>query len=104
MRMSLILGDLEELILLSVQASRPAAQVTGIRNNLETHARHTLSAGAIDRVLRRLNKKGFAASQLVTSKPDGEGRKTRYWMLTKKGSTALERMENIRKLIRGAVA
>lgn len=102
--MSLILGDLEELILLSVKAYHPSVTVTGIRNRLTDKAQHPVSSGAIDRALRRLEQKGLTVSELITSKSDGSGRKNCHWQLTKKGAEALEKMETIRQSVRGTGA
>ena len=97
--MSMILGDLEELLLLTVQRQSPA-RVTGIQGHLQDSAGIIVLGGAIDQTLRRLQQKGFVGSLLDGPPPGESGRKVRSFWITEAGIAALARAESVRQAVR----
>ena len=83
------LGELEELILLSLRVIGADANSLEIQQVLEREADRPLSLGAIYAALDRLGEKGFVDSHLGEPTPVRGGRRKRFYALTSAGLGAL---------------
>ncbi len=98
------LGELEELILLSIGSLGDDAYAVAIQQELSDKARRTPDITAIHSVLRRLEAKGFATSDMGGATNERGGRRKRYYTMTVAGRKALDnsmviRMELYKKLL-----
>ena len=84
------LGELEELILLSIGCLGEESYTVPIQQLLETTTGRVISMGALYTSLERLRKKGFALSSM--SKPTAErgGKSKRVYSVTYEGECALK--------------
>lgn len=84
------IGELEELVLLAVGALTENAYAVTILDELTQSAGRTLDITAIHSVLRRLEKKGFVASEMRGATAERGGRRKRYFILTRAGRAVLD--------------
>ncbi|MEQ8584063.1 MAG: helix-turn-helix transcriptional regulator [Marinoscillum sp.] len=97
------IGELEELVLLTVGALLDEAYAVAILDELHKQANRLVDVTAIHSVLRRLEKKGLVGSEMKGATQERGGRRKRYFMLTQAGRQVLEesmavRMELYQKL------
>jgi DNA-binding PadR family transcriptional regulator len=90
------LGELEELILLTVGILYRKAYGVAVMDEIEKQTGRSLNISAVHAVLQRLEDKGFVRSEL--SEPTGErgGRRKRMFHLTAAGKKALEEVNELR--------
>jgi len=83
------LGELEELVLLTVGILYPEAYGVAVMDQLKEQADRRLNISAIHAVLSRLEDKGLLTSEM--SNPTGErgGRRKRIFSLTQSGKAVL---------------
>jgi DNA-binding PadR family transcriptional regulator len=93
------LGELEELILLSLRMIGADASSLGIQQALEREADRPLSLGAIYAALDRLGGKGFVDSRLGDPTPVRGGRRKRFYALTDAGLEALVAKRRLRRAL-----
>jgi DNA-binding PadR family transcriptional regulator len=91
------LGELEELVLLCLQAVDGDAATVDIQQMLEEAADRALSLGAIYAALDRLTGKGFVRSDLGEPTPVPGGRRKRLYTVTPDGAAALVAKREIRR-------
>lgn len=83
------LGEFEEIVLLTVGILHGNAYGVTIKDEIEERLHRTVSVGALQTTLRRLEKKGFLTSgHGETSKSRG-GRPKLYFTLTAYGKKAI---------------
>jgi DNA-binding PadR family transcriptional regulator len=83
------LGEFEEIVLLTVGILHGNAYGVTIKDEIEERLKRTVSVGALQTTLRRLEKKGYlSASHGDTSKSRG-GRPKLYFTLTAYGKKAI---------------
>ena len=84
------LGELEELILLTVGILYPEAYGVGVMDEIDKQAGRKLNISAVHAVLTRLEEKGFVSSRMSEPSPERGGRRKRIFLLTAAGKKALE--------------
>jgi DNA-binding PadR family transcriptional regulator len=84
------LGELEELILLTVGILYQKAYGVAVMDEIENQTGRSLNISGVHAVLQRLEEKGLLKSEM--SEPTGErgGRRKRLFMLTAAGKRSLE--------------
>src|ERR1700742_317769 len=93
------LGELEELILLTVASLHTEAYAVSVKTELETRARRTMNISAIHSVLYRLEEKGFLKSAFGGATQKRGGKMKRYFRTTNAGLAALKEARAIREEI-----
>lgn len=90
------LGELEELILLTVGILYKKAYGVAVMDEIEKQTGRSLNISAVHAVLQRLEDKGLVTSKM--SEPTGErgGRRKRIFYLTAAGKKALEEANELR--------
>ena len=84
------LGEFEEIVLLTVGILDGDAYGVTIRNEIESRLSRTVSVGALQTTLRRLEKKGFLEAKHGESSESRGGRPKLFFTLTTSGKKALE--------------
>ena len=93
------LGELEELILLTVASLDTQAYAVSVKSELEKNARRTINISAIHSVLYRLEDKGFLKSSFGGATQKRGGKMKRYFRTTNTGLAALREARSIREQI-----
>ena len=76
------LGEFEEIVLLTVAILHDEAYGIAIINEMETRLNRKVSIGALQTVLRRLEKKSFLTSKFGEKTKIRGGKRKRYFSLT----------------------
>jgi PadR family transcriptional regulator PadR len=84
------LGELEELILLTVGILYPEAYGVAVMDEIEKQAGRKLNISAVHAVLTRLEEKGFVSSKVSDPTQERGGRRKRIFLLSAAGKKALE--------------
>ena len=84
------LGELEELILLTVGILYPEAYGVAVMDEIEKQAGRKLNISAVHAVLTRLEEKGFVSSKMSDPTQERGGRRKRIFLLSAAGKKALE--------------
>ena len=84
------LGEFEELVLLTVAVLYGEAYGIAIIDEMERRLERTVSIGSLQTVLRRLEKKGYLASELGEVTKVRGGKRKRFFTVTNLGRKALE--------------
>ena len=90
------IGELEELVLLTVAVLGDDAYGVPIKEQIEQRASRTMSLGALHSTIGRLEEKGFLKSYLGGATHERGGRRKRYFQLTPGGKAALRDIKNLR--------
>jgi len=90
------LGELEELILLTVGVLYEKAYGVAVMEEIENQAGRKLNISAVHAVLKRLEEKGFIKSAMGGATAERGGRRKRMFQLTSTGKKALEETNEIR--------
>lgn len=90
------LGELEELVLLTVGILYPEAYGVGVMDAIEQQAGRSLNISAVHSVLTRLEEKGFLKSKMGDPSQERGGRRKRIFLLTAAGKRALEEANEMR--------
>lgn len=90
------LGELEELILLTVGVLYPHAYSVAVMDELDHSANRRLNISAVHSVLQRLEGKGLLKSEMGDPTQERGGRRKRIFMLTAAGKRALEQTHALR--------
>lgn len=90
------LGELEELVLLTVGTLYPEAYGVGVMDEIEKQTGRQLNISAVHSVLTRLEEKGFLTSKMSEPTQERGGRRKRIFLLTAIGKRALEEANEIR--------
>ena len=88
------LGELEQLLLLSILHLGDDAYAKSIRLHLHESVGRSVSLGSIYVSLTRLENKGWARSWLADPTPVRGGRAKRYYEVTAAGREALQRSKD----------
>jgi PadR family transcriptional regulator, regulatory protein PadR len=96
------LGELEQLILLSILRLGPDAYGLSITRELETEAGRRLSRGALYTSLDRLETKGLLRWRLEAGGPERQALPKRVYSMTPRGIVALRSAHRVlRRMWRG---
>jgi DNA-binding PadR family transcriptional regulator len=90
------LGELEELVLLTVGVLFPEAYGISVMDEIETQVGRSLNISAVHSVLTRLEDKGFLKSKMSDPTDERGGRRKRIFLLTAAGKRALEESNEVR--------
>jgi PadR family transcriptional regulator PadR len=90
------LGELEELVLLTVGILHPEAYGVAVMDEIEKQAGRSLNISAVHSVLTRLEDKGYLKSKMGDPSQERGGRRKRIFLLTAAGKRALEEANEMR--------
>ncbi|HTF20722.1 MAG TPA: PadR family transcriptional regulator [Chryseolinea sp.] len=90
------LGELEELILLTVGILYPDAYGVAVMDEVLKNTGRQLNISAVHAVLTRLEAKGYVRSAMSDPTSSRGGRRKRIFTLTAAGSKALEEANEVR--------
>jgi PadR family transcriptional regulator PadR len=93
------LGELEELILLTVASLDTEAYAVSVKTELEKKAKRKANISAIHSVLYRLEDKGFLKSSFGGATQKRGGKMKRYFQVTNAGLAALKEARSMRENI-----
>ena len=90
------IGELEELILLTVGILYEQAYGVAIMDEIENQTGRVLNISAVHAVLTRLEEKGLLKSKMSDPTDERGGRRKRIFLLTASGKRALETTHELR--------
>lgn len=90
------LGELEELVLLTVGSLFDEAYGVAVMDEVKATAGRDMNISAIHAVLRRLGEKGFLKSRMGEPSNERGGRRKRLFTLTKVGKIVLDESNSLR--------
>jgi DNA-binding PadR family transcriptional regulator len=90
------LGELEELILLTVGILNQGAYGVSILEEIKNQTGRSVNISAIHTVLNRLEEKGFLQSKMGGATEKRGGRRKRLFTLSATGRTAIEQVKTVR--------
>ncbi|MGD1839640.1 MAG: PadR family transcriptional regulator [Thermonemataceae bacterium] len=90
------IGELEELVLLSILLLQEEAYLLRIQEVLKAEAQRSLSLGSLHNTLSRLEKKDLLQSSLGGATKARGGRRKRFYELTNTGKQTLTHLQEIR--------
>lgn len=90
------LGELEELVLLTVGSLFEEAYGVAVMDELREKTGRDMNISAIHAVLRRLQEKDLLSSKMGGSTNERGGRRKRLFTLTKAGKLALDQSAAVR--------
>jgi PadR family transcriptional regulator, regulatory protein PadR len=85
------LGEFEHIVLIALLRLGDRAYGVTVRQEIETRAKREVSIGAIYATLDRLEAKGYVKSRLGEPTSERGGRSKRFFQVTAKGMTAVNR-------------
>tara|TARA_R110000796_G_scaffold71409_3_gene162051 strand:+ start:42717 stop:43046 length:330 start_codon:yes stop_codon:yes gene_type:complete len=83
------LGEFEEIVLLTVAILHGEAYGVAIIDEIESRLGRSVSIGALQTVLRRLEDKGFLTSEFGEATKVRGGKRKRFFTVTSLGKTTL---------------
>lgn len=83
------LGEFEEIVLLTVAILGQDAYGFGIIEEMESRLKRSVSIGALQQVLKRLEQKGYLSSELGEATRIRGGKRKRFFKLTNSGKEIL---------------
>jgi PadR family transcriptional regulator PadR len=86
------IGELEELVLLSVGSLSEQAYAVSILEVIEENSKRTLDVTAVHSVLRRLDSKGYVKSTMGGATKERGGRRKRLFRLTQAGRAVIDEL------------
>ncbi len=90
------IGELEELVLLSVGSLYKDAYGVSIMDEIKAETGRDLNISAVHAVLKRLESKGFVKSWMGGATNERGGRRKRYFTLTVSGKKVLDESMSLR--------
>ena len=90
------LGELEELILLTVGSLNNEAYGVSIMDEIKVRSGRDLNVSAVHAVLKRLETKGYLKSWMGGATNERGGRRKRYFSMTAVGKQALDKSMQFR--------
>ena len=97
------LGELEEIVLLTVAILHGNAYGNAIVNEMEERLERRVSIGSLQVVLRRLEKKGYLTSEFGEATKTRGGKRKRYFAVTNLGKQALKETRDQRMSLWNAI-
>ena|SRR5579864_6708555 len=96
------LGEFEHIVVLAVLRLADHAYGVTVRQEIEQRISREVSIGAIYATLDRLERKGYVKSQLGEPTAERGGRSKRFFRVTAKGVSAVNRAQHaLHKMIQG---
>ena len=90
------LGEFEEVVMLTVGVLHGNAYGVTIKNEIEKRLSRTVSVGALQTALKRLENKGFLRAWHGEGTQERAGRPKRFFEMTAYGKDALTHTRNVR--------
>jgi PadR family transcriptional regulator PadR len=87
------LGEFEHIIVLALLRLEDRAYGVTVRQEIEFRIQREVSIGAVYATLDRLERKGYVKSRLGDPTPERGGRSKRFFRVTTKGVTAVNRTQ-----------
>ncbi|GAB5550973.1 MAG: hypothetical protein Sapg2KO_05640 [Saprospiraceae bacterium] len=97
------LGELEEIVLLTVAILQGEAYGMAIANEIEERLERKISIGSLQVVLKRLEKKDYLISEMGEATKVRGGKRKRYFNITNLGKQAIEDTRNQRMNLWNAI-
>jgi PadR family transcriptional regulator, regulatory protein PadR len=97
------LGEFEEVVMLTVGILYGEAYGVSIKKEIETRLSRSVSVGALQTALKRLEDKGYLKSHEGETTQERAGRPKRYFTLTALGKRALEYSKSTREKLWDAI-
>lgn len=97
------LGEFEEIVMLTVAILHGEAYGIAIINEIEKRLKRNVSIGALQTVLRRLEKKGLLTSEFGEATRVRGGKRKRYFELTRFGQKILRQAKEERNALWNAI-
>ncbi|MBL7850993.1 MAG: helix-turn-helix transcriptional regulator [Cyclobacteriaceae bacterium] len=94
--MKVYLGELEELVLLTIASLGDNAYGVSIQQDLEVRCSRSLTIGALHATIARLEEKGFLTSWLGGATSERGGRSKRFYEVTQAGKKAVTEAKLLR--------
>lgn len=94
--MKIYLGELEELVLLTIAALGEEGYGVSIQQDLENRCNRNISIGALHSTITRLEEKGFLKSWLGGATQERGGRSKRFYEITQAGKKAVAEAKSVR--------
>jgi len=99
-----LLGELEQLVMLSLPALGGDAYAVSIRDHIEARTGISLGRSSVYVTLDRLERKGYVRSALGDPTPERGGKAKRCFEITSTGQRALHEAERAISRMRAAAA
>jgi DNA-binding PadR family transcriptional regulator len=90
------LGELEELILLTIASLGEPAYGVNVLKTLEHKSGRTIDFSTLHTTLKRLEEKGFLQSEMGGATSERGGRRKRFFNITAHGAKVLRENQEIR--------
>ncbi len=90
------LGELEELVMLTVAMLYDDAYGVAIQNSIKEKCNRSISISTVHAVLIRLDEKGYVSSRYDGSSPERGGRRKHIFRVTVAGQKALSQTRSMR--------
>jgi PadR family transcriptional regulator, regulatory protein PadR len=87
------LGEFEHIVVLALLRLEDRAYGVTVRQEIEFRTKRDVSIGAVYATLDRLEKKGYVKSRRGDPTPERGGRSKRFFRVTAKGVTAVNRTQ-----------
>jgi DNA-binding PadR family transcriptional regulator len=87
------LGDFEHIVVLALLRLGERAYGVTVRQEIELRTKREVSIGAVYATLDRMETKGYVKSRLGDPTPERGGRSKRFFRVTAKGVTAVNRAQ-----------
>ncbi len=99
----LTLGEFEEVLMLTIAVLDNNAYGVSIKDEMATRLNRSVSIGAMQTALRRLQKKGFLNSSFGEATNVRGGKRKRYFQITSLGREAIEQARDARNSLWNAI-
>ncbi len=90
------LGEFEEIVMLTVAILYKGAYGVSIKKEIETRLKRSVSVGALQSALRRLEDKGYLKSFEGDATEERAGRPKKFFQITALGKRAMEHVKSTR--------
>ena len=97
------LGEFEEIVLLSVGMLHKEAYGVAIKDKIESEAKRSVSVGALQSALRRMEQKGYLSSQPGEPNAQRGGKPKLFFTITAYGIKALQHSKELRNEMWNAI-
>ena len=97
------LGEFEEIVLLTVAVLYDEAYGVAIKHEIEERLDRSVSVGALQSALRRMETKGFLKSRLGEATQVRGGKRKRFFKVTPYGKQALTEVQDARQQLWRAI-
>jgi DNA-binding PadR family transcriptional regulator len=97
------LGEFEEIVMLTVGVLYDNAYGVSIKKEIETRLKRSVSVGALQTALVRLEDKGYLKSREGEATEERAGRPKKYFQITALGKRALDHVRSTREELWSAI-